>query len=446
MNRTRNVRCLIALLGCSVWAHALALPLGAIEVPSELRKQLQFAVRTGDESAIRRAIDEVARHPGAEAVDLMLDALPRVPSFEVHRQIHDLLVGFGTEVLTSSFPERLKDKKANPLALAAMLAVAADLPGEVAEDWLILGLEHPSEMAQRNAIDHVLARRSKRAIPGLIGVMEREGIDRGTVSYSAHQALIALTRRDFESVEDWKNFWELHGANLDPTQEVSDEGKTTGVRQTAPDAPTFFGVELVSRRVVFVVDISGSMTKWDPGGEEGGKGSNWEVRQRIRRLRTELFQAIDKLAKGAKFNVIAFNHQVHSMNRTLVLATPSTKSHAARWVQKLNADNATHTDEALRLAFQDPEVDTVILLSDGAPMKSREEDDKVLIPRILDEARELNRLRKVKIFTFGFEGKGEWPVGSKYARGNTPESDPDSMVRFLKQLAADHGGKYTAID
>ncbi|MGE3166453.1 MAG: VWA domain-containing protein [Planctomycetota bacterium] len=424
----------------------LGAPVVGGEIPADLRKRLQVAVRAGDESGIRGALDDVARIPGAEAVGLLLDAVPRVPSARVHLQIHESLVGFGAEILGAPFLERLANKKTNPLILAAMLAVGADVEGDAAEQWLLLGLAHPDEMAQRNAIDYLLQRRSKRAIPGLIAILARDGIDQGTTSYGAHQALISLTRRDFDSVEDWQNFWETHGAGLDPTAEPSEGDAGTGVRDVAPDAPTFFGVEIVTRRVVFVVDISGSMTKWDPGGEEGGTGSNWEVRQRIRRLRTELFRAIDKLAKGAKFNVIAYNNEVRSMSGTLVLATPSTKSRAAQWVQKLEADNATHTDEALRKAFQDPEVDTMILLSDGAPMKSREETATVLVPRILEEAKELNRLRKVRIFTFGFEGQGKWPAGSKYARGNAPETDPAEMVRFLKQLAEDHGGKYTAID
>ncbi|MCA8961660.1 MAG: hypothetical protein KDC38_14145, partial [Planctomycetes bacterium] len=152
-----------------------------------------------------------------------------------------------------------------------------------------------------------------------------------------------------------------------------------------------------------------------------------------------------QLAGGARFNVISFNNEIASFTKSLVPASGQNKGRAAKWVDRLRADNATHTDEALERAFADPDVDTLILLSDGAPMKATDRDHVALAARILERVEELNRLRKIRIFTFGFEGEGEWPPGSKYRRG-APASDSRAMVDFLRTLAEKNGGTYTAID
>ena len=98
---------------------------------------------------------------------------------------------------------------------------------------------------------------------------------------------------------------------------------------------------------------------------------------------------------------------------------------------------------ALMEAFKDFRADTIILLSDGAPRK-RGQEVSDLIPQILELVRNQNYLRKLKIFTFGFEGEGEWPPGSRY--GRQPHDDPALLVSFLTDLAKEHGGKYTPID
>ena len=63
----------------------------------------------------------------------------------------------------------------------------------------------------------------------------------------------------------------------------------------------------------------------------------------------------------------------------------------------------THTDEALKKAFEPVEVNQIILLSDGAPAKVQGQN-QVPIPTglILEMVKGLNRLRGVKINTFCF--------------------------------------------
>ena len=78
-------------------------------------------------------------------------------------------------------------------------------------------------------------------------------------------------------------------------------------------------------------------------------------------------------------------------------------------MKSFSAEAQTHTDEALRAAFAEKDVDTIYLLSDGAPYKL-EHGSSVSVKFIQDiiawVARE-NRFRKVKIHTFGFEEVAE---------------------------------------
>jgi hypothetical protein len=85
---------------------------------------------------------------------------------------------------------------------------------------------------------------------------------------------------------------------------------------------------------------------------------------------------------------------------------------------------------ALEFAFEDPIVDTIYLITDGAPTHRGSfgpglpEDAPQLIKEILRRTKVLNFRRGVRIFTLGFPGAEE---------------------RFLKQLAEEHGGTYRAI-
>ncbi|MFQ5655220.1 MAG: HEAT repeat domain-containing protein [Planctomycetota bacterium] len=411
----------------------------------KLKRRVEEAIRFEKESLALELFSELEAVPGEGAARLIVEAMAAIPSQELFDEGVRILTAFGAEKIDGYVAEILEARKVRPVVLATVLTVAGAMKDETSESWLLQGLEHKSELVQRSAIEALKERRSKNAIPRLIDLLERKKRAKGTVAYSANLALMSLTGHCFDSIEDWRKFWEANKETLDPSKLEAPEGPT-GVAQQDLDKrkPEFFGVEIISRRVVFVIDISGSMTMWDEGGEDqAGKGPPWKARQRIVRTKRQLSEAIRKLSKGALFNVIAFNNKIAKLQKELVPAVPRWKGKALKFVKRLAADSATHTDEALAEAFRDPRVDTIILLSDGAPMKSRSETAEALIPRILEQVRDLNRIRRVRIFTFGFEGEGEWPPGSKYARH--PPEDPQRLIDFLTRLAKENGGTYTSI-
>ena len=96
----------------------------------------------------------------------------------------------------------------------------------------------------------------------------------------------------------------------------------------------------------------------------------------------------------------------------------------------IGADGITITDLALEEAFADLGVDTIYLITDGAPthVGSRggfPEDAEELIKSIHRSTKAINFLRGVRIFTLGFRGAEE---------------------EFLKKLSRDHSGKYVRVE
>jgi hypothetical protein len=186
----------------------------------------------------------------------------------------------------------------------------------------------------------------------------------------------------------------------------------------------------------------------DVGGGEAGKGgaqgsSEYDKipkeRMRIERAKSELKKAIAGLPPKAKFNVIAFSAGVSPWQKQkLVLATSQNKQAAIAFADRFNANGGTYT-----------EADTIYLLSDGAPEKypsavGQENPDNVkMIDTILTWFRNENKFRKVKIYTFGFDGEGVWDPN----HGPKPpyHQNAQRFIDFMKKLAEESGGEYQSI-
>ncbi len=403
-----------------------------------LEQKLGRAIQSQDVSVAEAAIDGLAEVASERAIELIVVAMLKIQSSEVFDYGVAALVKLGSEKLSPKFESAFTDRKASAEELGVVMVVAAKLPDERSEGWLVTGLRHESGLVARLAIDGARERHSKGAIPILIELLEERGVDKDSIAYEARQALIFLTRRNFDSGEDWRKFWDSHRDGFDPKNPGEGDGQT-GVVLLDPDAPEFFGVKIVSDKVAFVIDISGSMVQFDPG----GGGGSWESRQRITRTKYQLAKAIQELSKGSYFNVIAFNEEIDLFQKQLVPANSGQKKKALGFVNNLIADRGTDTGLALEAAFQDPRVDTIVLLSDGSPHTPAGKPE-VLMPLVEQQLTDLNRLRKVRVYTFGFSGQGEWPPGSKYK--NYPMPEPGELEAFLKRLAEKNRGTYTRID
>jgi hypothetical protein len=199
----------------------------------------------------------------------------------------------------------------------------------------------------------------------------------------------------------------------------------------------FYGISTRSKRVLYLIDVSGSMTKVvDPHGKAAlSETGGWENdpsrpapgRTRMEIAQNELRRAIGRLPPGSRFSMIFYNHAVRLWAPELREATPKARKEALEAVAALRPSGATFTLGALREAFalaakEGAEVDTIFLLSDGAPTDDSLPEAKVMDPGIiLDAVRVWNRHGGIVIHTIAIDL-------------------PDTY--FLKTLAAENGGVF----
>ncbi|MEM7263112.1 MAG: VWA domain-containing protein [Planctomycetota bacterium] len=266
----------------------------------------------------------------------------------------------------------------------------------------------------------------------------------GRAWIACRDALNRLTGKSFHAAADYKNYVSAHRGKIDPTK-VEIEEKTKRENATGVG---LFGLDLSGRNIVFILDISGSMESTDPFTPEqmaelNRPGRTWagdkdpleekflKERKRILRAKRELKAVIRSLPEDKNFNIVIYSNDVTPWKRFLVDATPKNKEAAEKFVDEIKAHGVTFTDDALRAGLEDPSVDTIYLITDGAPThigsrgKDLPPDARELMQWIHDYTRATNYLRGVRIFTLGFEGAEE---------------------DFLKELAKHNYGSYVRIE
>ncbi|MCA8961476.1 MAG: VWA domain-containing protein [Planctomycetes bacterium] len=450
--RTALVIGLLAL-GGALWS----LPEPTAEAIGKWGKRLAAAGAAGDVDAVRAIIGKIVEEGEASDAEDLLDALPFIPAEDVLDDIMGAFRSFGTDKLDPVFLDYIdKRKDRDPIGCSCIFRFAEDEPSEKAEGWILAGLDGTASVTVRNALSAAVKLKSKRAIPKMIQRLEElDPKKHRFIVNEIEDALWELTAQEFDSVEDWKNFWEINKDSLDPKEVWKDnEDKKTSVRKRKRDndSPEFFGVEILSSNVMFIIDMSGSMRLWDPAKGEGGSEAGWRERVRMERAKGQLIKAINGLKKSSKFGVLAYSDRQLKFPEKpkgdviqIVPAAAGNKKQATKWASALQAQGLTHTDEAMQRAFKNKQIDTIMLLTDGAPAKRNQQDFRALTQQILQDVARMNKIRKVKIFTFGFEGPGKLPPNEP-AQGQGGAGLPPEVIDFLKKLAGDNGGTYTPID
>ncbi len=285
--------------------------------------------------------------------------------------------------------------------------------------------------------------------PALIDILARlERKPRGRLYSDVRKTLQSLNGYEFEVSIDWKNYWKGREKGFIPKKKTP---KSSGKTYVAT-RPSFFSVTVDSDRILFVIDVSSSMNERDtiilepvkpPKKKNGRKGktvvvdpsedpnggktgvSQVKSKQvtRLERVKKELIDTIEGLPQHTRFNIMSFSHEIgfFEPGAALQTATPSTKEKAITWVRKLQANGATRTDKALLQSFLAAEIDTIYLLTDGAP--KNEHNQRIPSATVLGIAKGANRFRKTRIHTIGFSQAGK------------------TMKVFCRDLAKQNDGK-----
>jgi hypothetical protein len=306
------------------------------------------------------------------------------------------------------------------------------------KDWhalLVPRLEDPEWSVRVLAARIAGEREVGRAIPGLIEALGKS--DPRTAEEMAG-ALRRLTGQNFDAAaEVWAKWWADHRG------EFGEDGRPLAPVKEGPSAKDveFYGLRVKAERVVFVVDMSGSMKlpldppKAGAAPTTGAEGAAADVGKiKIDVARRELKRGLESLPKSATFNVIAFNHNVTAWQPQMQAATPEARTKAYEWFAAMEPSGSTFIDGALAMAFRmagvgsydaayGVAIDTVIALTDGAPTDNGWPDAQNMDPEeILTHVREWNARQLVKIHCVGI--------------------DRVHGIEFLKKLAAQNGGTY----
>lgn len=212
----------------------------------------------------------------------------------------------------------------------------------------------------------------------------------------------------------------------------------------------YFGNKYKGQRIVFCLDTSLSMKQPVTGPASQGKPVGGAPSRRIDLAREELAKAIRNLPENKEFAVVFFDGEVSGWpkGRKLKPASPGNKKEAVERIEKKDLVFGTDILGALEEAFaygKYDKVDTIILLTDGAPYTLKRDDKKKdggksapgagphlkdgvrSDPRvILETVAKLNKKRGIVIHTIALGG--------------------NCRVDFLTELAKANGGTFLQVD
>lgn len=293
-------------------------------------------------------------------------------------------------------------------------------------------------------------------------------------------ALYDITGLGLKVAADWEKWWKDSGESWDPSQRGKGEGATSERPknfQSEPPPSMFESMEVRSRRVVLIMDTSGSMHIRqyieEAGGERGSEDGEGEslagppplpkgvdpnaedykpkkctFRQcpaargngecpsdqnlpdyysRMARLSRAAQRLVTGFSPKVRFNMVAFSNDARTWKgKDLVSASPGNKKKAVDWLKGLRPDGATAANSALELAFEFKDADTFVFVTDGAPTnKAGRPYPPERWRELLDQVKQLNKTRGVKIDVIAI------------AEGHT---------EFATGLAIESGGQYAVVD
>ena len=170
----------------------------------------------------------------------------------------------------------------------------------------------------------------------------------------------------------------------------------------------YYGIDIHAKRLMFVLDHSGSMEDY------------WAGMSRLERAKGELIRAIEGLDPRSEFAIMFYETNVRTWKSMLVLANDKNKREAIAFVRRLQYGDRTNTYGALKESIEyHDQLEAVFLLTDGRPTAG----DIVRPAKIVADIMHRNRFRHLKFNTIGIAVEG------------TTEA-------FLQAIAEQSGGEY----
>lgn len=239
---------------------------------------------------------------------------------------------------------------------------------------------------------------AKESIPPLLARLKKEtGRFRLDVTYAL--SVIAGTQIGQE-YKEWEAWWGKQGAEfkVDEAASATYRSKHRVQDVRVPDLGFFYSLRIYSDHFAYVVDSSNSM--------KGDKMDN---------LRSNLASSMESLRPWVFFNVTDFGGMVSTMHHD---GPTKDKWRGKSYAKEMTHSQGTRLYDAIEAAGSVKGVDTVLLLTDGAPVKGQINPWRDLYRAMTI----MNRYRPLTISTVAFQPK-------------------ERAVDVLKQMAAENYGQ-----
>jgi len=403
------------------------------------------------EECKRGIVKALGRFKGEASVKELLKELTGNSNWQKRAGIAEALgQASGGEVLQALIDVIKKDSEPQVriAAMDALRELKAGAPEVVAA--LVEQLKNEYWQVKATAVATLRALGSRDAVEPLIEAM---GKNEGRLRQDIAEALAALTGvNKHNDPSAWKAWWDaskeevLKGTYKPAAGDVASGDGPKG-------ATTFYGIPVLSKNVIFILDRSGSMaepSEWEIPKEVatgGGKKESPEIKQegtrKIDIARWQLKRTLAMMPDGVEFNLIFYSHEWTILSERMLKLSAGTRKTAYEFIDKLDPFGPTNVYDPLEkgLAYSSAGamaekiaksgVDTIYFLTDGMPNAGQvpKADD------ILVKIRDLNKTKKVKIHTVGV-----------FTSPKTPNPLQPNEVelggKFLKQLADENGGTY----
>jgi len=394
-----------------------------------------FTAQMGAFNSIRSAVTDALRATkGAEAVAELKRRLASDSDPDLRARMAYALQGRKDPGVLEALLARLPEERDPAAKVAIVDALPASMPDAARIGGAVRPLLEDASWTVVVAACQALGRLGwKDAVEPLIAALEKQ---QGLPRAEANRALARITGVDKHSEPAaWKAWWERNREAFQAGTYVPEPAERAG---GAPGGTTFYGIPVVSRNPVFVIDASMSMKQpsvWKPPSDVPAPGGLvLRGDRKIDVAQFELKKVLLLLPDGIEFNIVFFHRDVEAFSPMMVTLNKESREKAIAWIDSLELVLQTNIWEGLRKAFgfagagadKGPltrrtvvsGADTFYLLSDGAPTTGIKNPND-LCKAVADE----NRTRKISIHTIAIEPR-------------------QNGERFMKKLAQENNGEY----
>jgi HEAT repeat protein len=235
-------------------------------------------------------------------------------------------------------------------------------------------LSDPEPAVRAQAIENLEHAASKAAILALIDHMDREKRER------LRYGILAFLR---------KRSGLAHGFDAAAWKDWADKiagDASTGVAKPERVGPVgdtrvaFAGLNVISDRIAFLIDCSGSLWRTKVGDRTRKDVADEKLRAALRALPAD-----------TEFNVIPYTDAPIPWEKRLVPSRPDNVKRALEFFERCHRSGRGDFYGAVELALADPNVDTIVVLTDGAPTGGHRWNLDLMFDLLVEQ----NRFRKV---------------------------------------------------